>query len=220
MSITAFDQPVRHWIIEPFAQPDMLQAIPPPADDPCWTRYDNDCERRKRTWNKIDPVSPWGRLFGWLASPWTVEALGRLTGIDGLQADPLLYGAGLHVTDPGGWLQVHADYEIHSTLPDMERRLSLVLPVHQEWREEWGGELLLCDAMGKPVRQYLPLPNRAMIFENGPSSFHGVRVTTADAPLRITAAAYFLGPIRPTACRKRAMFLPNRASPGVPNEVK
>ncbi len=80
--------------------------------------------------------------------------------------------------------------------------------------------MLLCDAMGEAVRRWSPAPGRASLFECGNTSFHGVRATAAGAPARVTAAVYYLAPTRPSAHRKRAMFFPNRASPGIPHEVQ
>lgn len=201
-----YANPFRHWIIEGFADPPKHAPLP---DGP-WARYSNDCEKGKRTCNAIDRYGPWGQLFGWLLDPFTVEGLTMLTGIDGLQADQSLYGAGLHVTDPGGWLNCHLDYALHTN--GMERRLNVVLFLNQEWREEWGGAFELWDEPARAVVQRIyPAWNRAVVWEASDLAYHGTQALTHDAPPRITAACYYLAPARPGCVRKRALFVPCRA---------
>ena len=106
----------------------------PPPTWPHWIRYANDVEQGKRACNRLDllPV-PLATLLSRLHHPALVQQLADLTGITDLEADPCLHGAGLHVTECGGWLQVHGDYELHPKLPHRERRLSLVLGLSHVW---------------------------------------------------------------------------------------
>lgn len=43
-------------------------------------------------------------------------------------------------------------------------------------------------------------------------SYHGTEPTSADAPDRVSLAAYYLSPARPGATRVRALFLPKRGA--------
>lgn len=130
--------PVRTWTLRKFIsdgfRADALAEVPS-ASWPQWVCYDNTCELRKRTCNRASRLGPALRtLLGMLHLPSTVRMLGDITGITGLAADPRRYGAGLHVTDPGGWLQVHTDHELLPHLPGRERRLSLILCLNSEWQ--------------------------------------------------------------------------------------
>lgn len=230
MRVEEFKEPYRHWVIEDFSPPHL---IPKSLDVPYlpWVIYDNDCERAKRTCNDISKMSlEYRALLDYLNCKETVKRLGdlvssvfnvipsqgsslvgdpRLASIT-VAADSLLYGAGLHVTDPGGWLNCHLDYALHPSLP-LERRLSLILFLTPQWREEWGGAFeLYDDSARKVVKRVYPHPNRAVIFENGDISYHGTEKTSLDAPPRLTATCYYLAPPRPHCVRKRALFCPSR----------
>lgn len=132
-----------------------------------------------------------------------------MSGVDGLRTDPTGYGAGVHVTEPGGRLNCHIDYALHSC--GLERRMNLIMFLNPVWREEWGGalELYRDDARTVAERIY-PAFNRAAIWESSDVAYHGTQPTSADAPDRVTAAAYFLADPRPGCVRKRALFCPAR----------
>jgi hypothetical protein len=209
-------QPFRHWIFDGYFQP----VGPLPASLPWEVKYGNDLERDKRTLRDVAALpDDFREVFAELTDPASVNAWARRLDVPGLINDPMMHGAGLHVTDPGGWLQVHVDYERHPRHPDYERRLSLIAFLHPEWRPEWGGQLLLCDPSGEPRTAIDPLPGRLVAFEGGPTSYHGVRPTTPEAPPRISAAVYYLARTRPHASRLRALFMPNRQSPACPAEL-
>ncbi len=126
-----------------------------------------------------------------------------------LEDDPTMHGGGVHVTDPGGWLNCHVDYAAHPYLSGKERRLNLIAFLNPEWHREWGGALQLCDPMGNAVKEIYPEPGLLVAFETGDESYHGVSKVTGPVP-RITAAVYFLSDLRPGVTRKRALFMPNR----------
>jgi len=227
-AVTACKAPFRAWVIDDVSAlvPASLcrdaYAAVPPCDWPGWCRYDNALENRKRTARDRDELpAPCGALLSYLSDNRQPDSfLYRLAAAidfgELLTIDPYLHGAGIHVTDPGGWLQVHGDYELHPLLPWAERRLSLVLYLNPSWESHWGGETLLCDGMGAAVEAVMPAPGRALVFEGGNAAFHGCRPTSPDAPPRVTAAVYYLGAARPSAHRRRAMFLPNRDAADAP----
>ena len=219
MKVKAFQEPYRHWILTDAVSTDLLGWAPPPPGDLGWVWYNNDCEYRKRTRRPAaDEAST--PLFDHLMSADFIGALKMaIGGSDALLSPPFirpdhtLYGAGIHVTDPGGWLQPHVDFAINpADLPQAwERRFSLILFINAGWREEWGGGFELWDDAARAVvKRIFPAFNTAVVFENGDAAFHGTQQTTDDAPPRITAACYYLCPPRPGACRKRALFVPRR----------
>ena len=55
-----------------------------------------------------------------------MKKLETLTGIQGLMADPMLEGGGMHRIDSGGKLSVHADYNKHPSNP-WYRRINLLI---------------------------------------------------------------------------------------------
>jgi Rps23 Pro-64 3,4-dihydroxylase Tpa1-like proline 4-hydroxylase len=210
-------KPFRHWVVDNWTAP----GGPLPEDVAWEVTYDNDCERGKKTTRHLGTLPrDYQFVFARMESSPFVSYMTDETGIAGLQRDRSMHGAGLHVSLPGSWLQVHLDFERVPDRPHLERRLSVIVFLHAEWRPEWGGQLLLCDPMGKTVTAIDPLPGRLVAFESGVSSYHGVRRTSPDAPPRVSAAAYYLAPARESATRLRALFLPNRDAPECPREVR
>ena len=90
-----------------------------------------------------------GRLVDELNSPEFVAWLCKLTGIDGLMADPILEGGGLHQSTRGGFLNVHTDFSTHHYHKNWRRRVNLILYLNPEWEEQWGGAIELWDTQMK-----------------------------------------------------------------------
>jgi hypothetical protein len=98
----------------------------------------------------------------------------QLTGIAGLVADPDLDGAGMHQTEPGGFLNIHADFSAHHHQKQWRRRVNLILYLNPDWQPGWGGELEFWDRdMRACVTKIPPLLNRAVFFTTNELSFHG-----------------------------------------------
>lgn len=215
-------EPFRHWIIDDWFQPCSVDEVPV-ADWRGWeVSYDNDVERGKKTSRAWDWMPARLRTaFLRMRHPDTVDAWSKLTGIPSLIDDPIAHGAGLHYSGAGAFLQAHLDYELHPELEGKERRLNLILFMHPIWRPGWGGQLLLCDAWGKAKVEIDPVPGRLAVFECGPASYHAVRVIHPSVTVpRLSCAVYYLADARPTATRRRALFMSNRSKDGVPDEVK
>jgi hypothetical protein len=101
-----------------------------------------------------------------------LQFLERLTGIEGLIADPYFFGGGLHQIETGGFLKVHVDFNRHETLK-VDRRLNAIVYLNRDWDPAWGGGLELWDAdMTRAVETVLPLFNRCVIFAT-PNANHG-----------------------------------------------
>lgn len=102
-----------------------------------------------------------------------LEFLETLTGINGLIPDPYFVGGGLHQIKPGGFLEVHADFNKHSKLK-LDRRLNVLLYLNKDWKEEYGGHFELWNQdMSASVRKILPLFNRMALFSTTSTSYHG-----------------------------------------------
>lgn len=200
---------MRRWVFDDWCAPQPIET------GRMEVSYDNEIERGKSTRRDVANLD----IFQRLRSPETVQQFRDLLDCPSLQDDPEMHGGGLHAMKAGGWLQVHVDYELHPRLP-LERRLNLIAFLHHDWRAEWGGQLLLCDATGETVEAIDPTPGRLVAFETGPDSYHGVRELSPDAAIRLSAAVYFLASPRPTATRRRALFMPNRSKGGAPEEVR
>ena len=103
-----------------------------------------------------------------------MSALTALTGIEGLLPDPHLSGGGLHQTGRGGRLKVHADFNVHPSLP-LTRRLNMLVYLNDPWEESWNGSLELWNReMTKAEVVVPPLLGQVVIFTCSDSSFHGL----------------------------------------------
>ncbi|HQU44060.1 MAG TPA: 2OG-Fe(II) oxygenase, partial [Pirellulales bacterium] len=170
-------EPFPHLVMDGFAPEATLRAVAAGFDSvsaDAWVRYDDLDERGKNACNRLEAMPVACRDFiAALSGPTAAKLCEWLTGIDGLVPDASLYGGGLHMTEPGGFLGVHLDNERHPQT-GLARRLNLIVYCTEGWREEWGGHLEFWDrARTRVVRRIAPLWNRAVLFETSSHSFHG-----------------------------------------------
>jgi hypothetical protein len=135
---------------------------------------------------------PVARLNEALASPAFLADLSYITGIPGLLADPELVGGGIHVTGPGGRLDVHVDFNYIESRK-IHRRLNLLLYLNPLWEERWGGHIQLWDKdVTDCCAAFAPALNRCVVFETSDISFHGVTPVMPAAPFpRQSFATYY-----------------------------
>lgn len=199
--------PVRWWVFDGVIDPMPESVIPAPECGIWEAKYDNELEKGKRTTRDRALLEVIAERY-LSRAPWSVDLWAVRIGYP-LETDPTLHGGGIHVTAPGGWLSTHLDYDLHPHVPGKRRALNLIGFLNPEWREEWGGALVLCDPMGAVVTRLYPKPGRLVAFEVGDLSYHGVEPVTGPVE-RITAAVYYLAEAGPHNTRRRALFMPSR----------
>ncbi|SRR6266851_2698528 len=135
---------------------------------------------------------PVARLNQLLASPKFLDDLSFITGVPNLLADEQLVGGGIHMTGPGGRLDVHVDFNFIEDRR-LHRRLNLLLYLNSHWEENWGGQFQLWDKDVKHrAATFDPIVNRCVIFETSEISYHGVVPVSPVAPTpRKSFAAYY-----------------------------
>jgi hypothetical protein len=150
----------------------VLADFPSPSQIP-WVRFESPTER-KLGWDYRTPVGESLRQFLWsMSAPPALAFLEALTGIEGLVPDPYFGGAGPHQILPGGFLKVHADFNVHPKLR-LDRRLNLIVYLNRDWREEYGGHIELWDrTMTHCERRVLPVFDRTIVFSTTDTSYHG-----------------------------------------------
>lgn len=172
----ASGDPFPHLVMEDLVPPDSLDAIIaefPAADSELW--YQRKRETARKLTNSQD----------WLMGPVTRQLLAEfngslfctfledLCGIDGLIPDPHFEGGGMHQSTTGGFLKVHADFNVHPKLR-LDRRLNLLVYLNRDWEDEWGGHLELWDReMTRCVRKVAPAFGSSVVFATTDWSFHG-----------------------------------------------
>lgn len=151
-------------------------------------------ERKKVQITKAELFpEPVARLNQALASPQFLSDLSYITGIPNLLADEALEGGGMHITGPGGRLDVHIDFN-YMEEHKLHRRLNLLLYLNPRWEPEWGGDIQLWDLDVKHCEaSFAPVFNRCVIFETSEISNHGVVPVSpsASAPRKSFAAYYY-----------------------------
>jgi len=99
--------------------------------------------------------------------------LEALTGIDNLIPDPYFIGGGIHLSQPGDFLKVHADFNWHHKL-HAHRRVNVLFYPNPGWQDAWGGALELWDKeMKSAQKRYFPRFNQLLVFNTDEHSNHG-----------------------------------------------
>lgn len=99
--------------------------------------------------------------------------LEEMTGIKGLIPDPYFIGAGIHKTLNGGYLNIHADFNVHTQM-QLERRLNVLIYLNPPWQEDWGGSFEVWDKpMETKMASFTPTENRMVCFSTGSDTWHG-----------------------------------------------
>lgn len=112
-------------------------------------------------------------LFHAFNSTHFLSFLEQMTGIKNLIPDPYFAGAGIHKTQNGGHLDIHADFNVHKRMR-VERRLNVLIYLNRDWKEEWGGSFEVWNmGMTEKMASFVPLFNRMVCFSTGSDTFHG-----------------------------------------------
>lgn len=216
-------EPYPHIVIEDFLSLEAAEGVLPEFDINAegWNHYHHFNER-KLALTDINRMGPNTRkVFEAIQSQAFIDAMSKLTGVDGLINDPELDGAGMHQIKRGGFLNVHTDYLTHTSKRQWSRQLNLLIYFNKDWDEAWGGQLELWDSEMKGcVRSIAPAFNRAVIFRTIEGSFHGhPDPLTCPAERSRKSIAFYLfrdegkaRPLQPTNYRPRPEdSMPKRA---------
>ena len=120
--------PFGHVVINDFLRSDIAEKVFKsfPSNYEEWHKYNNPLEV-KCAYDDIDKMDKSiQKVFLALSTQYAIDKFSYITGIENLEYDPCLHGAGLHAHPRNGRLQLHLDYEKHPMLIDKERRLSLI----------------------------------------------------------------------------------------------
>jgi Rps23 Pro-64 3,4-dihydroxylase Tpa1-like proline 4-hydroxylase len=203
-------EPFEHAAIDGLFDDEVLEGILADFPTPAamrWMRFDNAAERKLGFYHETSTISD--RIRAFLDAMNGFELLlflERLTGIEGLIPDPYFGGGGLHQIEPGGFLKIHADFNVHPKLK-LDRRLNVLVYLNRNWNEEYGGHLELWDAsLSRPVQKIAPLFNRTVIFSTGEQSFHGhpEPLRTPPGVTRKSVSLYYYTAGRPESERAPA----------------
>lgn len=131
------------------------------------------------------------------------DVLKRLTGRE-LFVDSSFHGGGFHQGGDGSYLDTHVDFNIHPDHSDWLRVLNILLFLNKDWKEDFGGDLLLRTDPSAEPRAIAPLFNRGVIMVTDDHTYHGYhRMTLPPGTTRKSIAAYAYEPIAVGSIRAR-----------------
>ena len=199
--------------IEPWAAEAAMHAFPDVSGQG-WIHYLHVNEK-KHGLNKMDRIPGFlQEVIQFFNSEEFVQALSELTGINGLKPDPSLEGGGLHQSQRGGFLNIHADFTVHPHKRNWRRRVNLLLYLNEGWQPEYKGDLELWSRdMKQCVQKISPIFNRCVVFNTDQDSYHGLPepINCPEGMTRKSIALYYFTE-EATNPKKRATNY--RARPG------
>jgi Rps23 Pro-64 3,4-dihydroxylase Tpa1-like proline 4-hydroxylase len=169
-------EPFPHVAIDDFLPIETAERVHAEFQEPLdgWKHYYHVNER-KLGLTEEEKMPPYTRaVFEAMRSPRFVDFITKLSDIEGLISDPTLEGGGMHMSEPGGFLNMHTDFLTHTKNRSWRRHLNLLVYLNKDWKEEWNGDLELWDAeMTHCAKSVAPVFNRCVIFNTVPKSYHG-----------------------------------------------
>ena len=171
------NKPFPHIVLDNFFNNDFLNNILdnfPTNLKKEGINYNNNQEKKLASSNSKNFGDDANILINYLNSFQFLNFLQNLTNIrETLIPDPYLWGGGFHELKNDGFLNVHADFNVHPQLK-INRRLNLLIYLNKDWEQNYGGSLELWDKdMRECMQKITPIFNRIVIFNTDDKSFHG-----------------------------------------------
>ncbi|MBX3464826.1 MAG: 2OG-Fe(II) oxygenase [Planctomycetes bacterium] len=187
----ARSRPTRHFVVDDLLPAPWLQAVAAAFPAPDQLLPKRSLRERKRVGVAVERYAPIvGDLLYAFQEPRVLAAIARLTGIEGLAADPTLYASGISVMGRGDFLNPHLDNS-HDGDQQRYRVLNLLLYVAPDWPTGAGGDLELWEWPRRIAQTIAPVGGRLVVMETGPGSWHSVSRVRADARRLCVSNYYF-----------------------------
>lgn len=207
----AENPPFPHVVLDDFLPVDVAEAVLaefPGPDDVDWWAFDSEKERKLASRDEavMGPVTR--QVLSQLNSATAIDFLTCLTRVPGLVPDPHYLGGGLHQIRSGGYLEVHADFNLHPST-GLQRRLNVLLYLNHDWKDEYGGALQLWSGdMSRAEVVINPVFNRCVIFSTTSTAFHGhpEPLSCPEDRTRKSLALYYYSAPDPEVRRHNTLF--------------
>ncbi len=206
--------PYPHIVLNDLLAPGIVEELEqdmPGPDEPGWTHYEHFNEHKQVLSKRHELPESFLRVFDELKSDRFVALLSKLTGVEGLFADPdFAAGDGLSFCGRGGFLNIHTDFTVHPRHPTWRRRVNLILYLTSDWDEAWGGHTDVWDRdMQRLAARAAPIANTCLIFNTDTSTWHGHPnpITCPEDRARLTMAFWYFVD-EPDAVRVSTQYRP------------
>ena len=139
-------EPYHHICIDNFLPMEIIQGVRDDLDNlpDAQRNFTSEQERLKSQYSPDRLPDHSRHLFQTFNSLPFIRFLEEMSGIQGLIPDPYFTGAGIHKTLNGGFLNIHADFNVHRRMR-VERRLNVLIYLNPDWKEEYGGSFEVWD---------------------------------------------------------------------------
>lgn len=124
----------RHFVVDDLLPEELVDKLSAAfsQDEIDWVQRSSFREKKK-TFSKIDSIdSLVAAVTDAFHAQCVLEAVARITGFDGLQADAELYAGGISMMVPGDFLNPHIDNS-HDSARAWYRRLNFLYYVSPQW---------------------------------------------------------------------------------------
>ncbi|MFM2225404.1 MAG: hypothetical protein RJA07_1606 [Bacteroidota bacterium] len=191
-------KPFKYTMLEGIFKPEAAELIYnayPKIGDSNWNNTTYLDQKNKFVKTEFEKNSILDKVFNELNSEEYCCWLSKVSEIDELMGDPELFGAGLHQSIKGAFLNVHVDYNIHPKTK-YHRRLNCILFMNKDWKDEYEGHTEFWDLTANEMKymgRFAPTFNRMVMFETNEISFHGhpKKLNTPDGINRKSIAVYY-----------------------------
>ena len=150
-------------------------------------------------WSLRNHAPVTAEILQYLNSEPVLAWLSEITGIGPLHRDDTWLGAGVHRIESGGFLDIHADFNVNWQ-NGLYRRLNLLIYLNPDWQPQWGGDLEIWDKdMTRCCRCIEPIMNRAVLMRITDDAYHGHPrpLATPRDRSRLSLALYYYTTDRP-----------------------
>lgn len=211
--------PYPHMVADDFLEVGAAERaleVFPKIKEEGWIHYVHVNEK-KHGLNKLELIPEFIRdgIIKELNSPAFISYLEELTGISELHPDTTIEGGGIHQSERGGYLNIHADFTVHPHKKTWRRRVNVLLYLNKDWKESYGGALELWEKdMSNCAVAIAPIFNRIVIFNTDDDSYHGFPdpINCPDSVTRKSIALYYFTEEKSGTFKRRSTNY--RARPG------
>ena len=209
-------EPFPHVVLDEFLDDDLANSLSmsfPSLDEMPRSRDFVFADKRERS--SIETSGPAGaRYHAAMTSPEMAAFLSAIAD-DDLFVDPSFHGGGFHQGGDGSYLDLHVDFNVHPLHDDWFRVLNVLLYLNRDWREDYGGHLLIKARPDDEPLAIAPSFNRCVIALTDGHTYHGYRrMSLPQGVTRKSIATYAYRRIEPGSVPARTTaWSPERANP-------